>query len=101
MQQLALILSVVVLSLTLAACVSSKPERREKANQFDTDGDGNLSREEYAASALSDVIEFDSLDYDGDELLSPDELEFQVGRGANERPKGGAKGGAKGGRPRN
>ena len=56
MQQLALILSVVVLSLTLAACVSSKPERREKANQFDTDGDGNLSREEYAASGLSDVI---------------------------------------------
>ena len=96
MQQLALILSAAVLSLTLAACASSKPERREHANQFDSDGDGFLSREEYAMSALSEVIEFDSLDYDGDELLSPHELEFQMGRemgrGAKDRPNRGAKG---------
>jgi hypothetical protein len=83
--------------LLLAGCASSQPDRHGRVNQFDTNGDGNLSRAEYAESSLSDVMEFDSLDTDGDELLSPSELEFHMGRGGKERRNRGAKGG----RPRN
>ncbi len=83
--------------LLLAGCASSHPDRNGRVNQFDTNGDGNLSRAEYAESSLSDVIEFDSLDTDGDELLSPFELEFHMGKGDRERGNRGAKGG----RPRN
>lgn len=81
---------------TLAGCASSKPGPgpgpgpREQANHFDLDGDGYLTREEYSASALSDVLEFDSLDTDGDGLLSWRELEFGAGGGSRRRgPRGG------------
>ena len=47
-------------------CASPKPEPREQANQFDLDGDGYLTKEEYSASALSDVMDFDALDANGD-----------------------------------
>jgi len=78
---------------TLAGCASSKPEPREQANRFDLDGDGYLTREEYSASALSEVMEFDALDADGDGLLSRRELEFRIGsrgRGSRDgkRPRG-------------
>lgn len=74
-----------VACFTLAGCASSKPEPREQANRFDLDGDGYLAREEYSASALSDVMEFDALDADGDGLLSPRELEFRAGPGSGGR----------------
>ena len=81
---------------TLAGCASSKPEPREQASRFDLDGDGYLTREEYSASALSDVMEFDALDSYGDGLLSRRELEFRAGAGSRglgsrggKRPGGG------------
>ncbi len=74
-------------------CASSKPDSHEKVNQFDSDGDGYLTPEEYSASALSDVVEFDSLDADGDGLLSQEELEIRVGQGSRERGPRGDKGG--------
>ncbi len=78
--------------LTISGCASSKPDRGEKINQFDSDGDGFLSREEYSASSLSEVVEFESLDADGDDLLSRAELDFQMGRGSRERGPRGQKG---------
>jgi len=79
-------------SFVLAGCASSEPDPREQANRFDLDGDGYLTREEYSASALSDVMDFDALDADGDGLLSRRELEFRAGsrgRGSHggKRPK--------------
>lgn len=74
----------------LAGCTSSKPERREQTNRYDLDGDGYLTREEYSASALSDVMAFDALDADGDGFLSRRELEFRGGGGTRGRgPTGG------------
>lgn len=75
----------------LAGCASSKPEPREQANQFDLDGDGYLTREEYSASALSGVMEFEALDADGDGLLSRRELEFRGGSGSRGRGSRGGK----------
>ena len=74
---------------TLAGCASSKPEPRTHENRFDLDGDGYLTPDEYAASALSDVLEFDALDVDGDGLLSPRELELRSGsRSRGRGPRG-------------
>ena len=70
---------------TLTGCASSKPEPRVQENRFDLDGDGYLTRDEYSASALSDVLDFDALDSDGDGLLSPRELEFRAGSGSRGR----------------
>ena len=95
----------VAIALTLlvsAGCASSKPDRHQNVNQFDTDGDGYLTPDEYAESALSDVVAFESLDADGDELLSLAELELRVGRGDIARGSGsrGNKGGrSRGGKP--
>ena len=75
---------------TLAGCASSKPEPRAHENRFDLDGDGYLTRDEYSASALSGVLEFDELDANGDGLLSRRELEFRAGTGSRGRsPRGG------------
>ena len=79
-----------VAAFALAGCASPKPEPREQANQFDLDGDCYLTKEEYSASALSDVMDFDALDANGDGLLSQRELEFRAGEGTRGRgPKGG------------
>ena len=50
----------------LSGCASSKPEYQAKVNQFDIDGDGYLTAEEYAESALSDVVAFAALDTNSD-----------------------------------
>lgn len=73
----------------LAGCASPRPEPREYRNQFDLDGDGYLTRQEYSASALSGAIEFEALDTNGDGLLSRRELDFRVGAGSRARgPRG-------------
>ncbi|MGB5353011.1 MAG: hypothetical protein WBM54_12295 [Woeseia sp.] len=71
--------------ITLAGCASSKPDPRKQELQFDLDGDGYLTREEYSASALSDVLEFEALDTDRDGLLSRRELELRIGPGSRGR----------------
>ena len=76
---------------TLAGCASNKPEPRPQVNRFDLDGDGFLTPEEYSASALSNVMEFDALDVDGDGLLSRRELEFRAGGGSRGRGGRGGK----------
>lgn len=79
-----------LLLLMVTGCASSKPEQQAKGNPFDTDGDGYLTREEYAASALSDVVAFEALDANSDGLLSEQELEFRSARGSRDRgPRGG------------
>lgn len=80
---------------TLAGCASKKPEPRPQLNQYDLDGDGFLTRDEYPASALSNVMEFDDLDADGDGLLSWRELEFRAG--GRSRGPGGRGGKRRGG----
>lgn len=76
--------------ITLAGCASPKPDPRKQAMQFDLDGDGYLTREEYRATAISQVLEFEALDTDRDGLLSRRELELQTGGGSRGRgPRGG------------
>ncbi|MCH9693591.1 MAG: hypothetical protein K0U72_03700 [Gammaproteobacteria bacterium] len=86
-------LTIAIIVLSVTACASPKSTRDEHTNQFDTDGDGSLSREEYSASALSATVRFDALDTNGDELLSASELEFQMGAVRKERRDRAEKGG--------
>ena len=86
-----LLAATTVACFTMTGCASSKPEPRAQVNRFDLDGDGYLTRKEYSASALSDVMEFDALDADGDGLLSRRELELRTGAGSRGRGSRGGK----------
>lgn len=51
-------------------------------DQIDSDGDGQISREEAAAAGLS--VDWDSVDSDGDGQLSQDEYDQAVGTGGGD-----------------
>ncbi len=67
----AAIAALVMIAMTAPALAERGGDRQE----LDTDGDGYVSREEFAASRLSKRAKFSAIDTDGDDRLSKAELE--------------------------
>ena len=94
-------LPILLLVHLLAGCASSEEARTVPTKNLDIDGDGFVTREEYALSDLSAFLKFEELDADRDGLLSERELEFRYSeRGQRgERGEGKRGGQRRGSRP--
>ncbi len=78
---------VYVALLCTAGCATHPNERPESSMQFDTDGDGFLSLEEYSATKISQLVSFDSIDANSDGLLSSQELSIRLRENARRRSR--------------
>lgn len=82
--------AVLLASITLLGCASpASAERGKSRPPIDTDGDGFVSQEEFSASRLSERADFSTIDADGDELLSADEIRSYINEIRRDRARSG------------
>lgn len=69
-----------ILSLTLIVCLvaagatSAQAQRSGDRPKIDTDGDGQITLEEFEQSPMSERVEFSTIDANGDGVLTRDEI---------------------------